>query len=274
MNHLIHSRNTPPAAGIADSIAGIAIPFTPATLGNLVNWCEPQNLAFTNPPTNNNIQWDDTIQVGEFYSGTFIQKLTAPIRDITTLNGHNVLTMLSSTVNEYVSWGITPGIENKQVYTFGGILRVDHAAVGYAHAFRCNGLGGCNGFACVRSNAGKLEVFTRTDNNVSITVTSTTTFNGAGWQVVIVQVDLTNGTARLIENGNDLNGAAAQNGVTWNAVNGTANLLNVALFAGYNQWWIGGLGEFFYYSDLKSNADINSLGNYLATKYGLSWVNI
>jgi hypothetical protein len=39
-------------------------------------------------------------------------------------------------------------------------------------------------------------------------------------------------------------------------------------------WWIGGLGEFFYYTDVKSIADINLLGNYFKTKYNLSWIDI
>jgi hypothetical protein len=36
----------------------------------------------------------------------------------------------------------------------------------------------------------------------------------------------------------------------------------------------GKMGEFFYYSDYKSNAVINQLGNYLAGKYALVWTNI
>lgn len=246
--------------------------FNPGDLGALTNWFKPETLVFTNPPTNNTIAWDDSIQTGEKYTGTFIESV--PTRIITLLNGHNVLICTTSTINEFVSYTTRTKLQ-KTKFTYGMIVKLDSSSGSiWNNAFRCSGLGGCNGFIGIGGDGtGKLRILSRSNNNQSSIADSVTTFNGNGWKVIIVQVDQSTGLCRLVEGGNDIvTTNALQDGITWTALSVQALLSHALSTPG--GWWIGGLGEMFYYSDLKSDADINKLGNYLADKYALTWVDI
>lgn len=200
-----------------------------------------------------------------------------PIRDlIDTLNGYNVLNQ----TNVFLIVNNNPAnllIGPADSLTSIGIMRATGqggTAPGQAHAMQDSpsnsmisvGLGG-------GGNNNNLRLICRTNNGQLVNIDGGN-FVGTGWQIVCWQYDAVTKTGKLIWGGN-----------TYTATNA---LMDIMIFTNptsvyylgcnYNiapyYDWQGYLGEFVEYTGIKTNAEINQLGNYFASKYGLTWVNI
>lgn len=161
-------------------------------------------------------------------------------------------------------------------FTSIGILKADGQGItppGQAHSMQDSpanstisvGLGG-------GGNNNNLRLICRSDNGQLVNIDGGN-FVGTGWKIVCWQYNWATFTGKLIVDGN-----------VYTQVN---NLMDAWLFTNptsvyyigvnYNlaPWypWDGEIGEFVEYGDIKSNADINLLGNYFA-RYGLVWTNI
>ena len=119
-------------------------------------------------------------------------------------------------------------------------------------------------------NGNLLQWNARTANGSTISLVSLTDFAAAGWQVVCVQWDIVTKSATMFEGGNILTGTD----LTMNTFPCTGGPYRLTNLVTLNAGWNGGLGEFFYYSDLKNVPTINTLGNYLANKHGISWTDV
>lgn len=99
-------------------------------------------------------------------------------------------------------------------------------------------------------------------------------FVGQGWQIVCWQYDVTTKTGKLIWGGNTFTGtnAAMDNLIFTNPTSVYYIGSNYNTFPYY--MWEGGIGEFVEYTGIKTNSEINKLGNYFANKYSLTWINI
>jgi len=146
-----------------------------------------------------------------------------------------------------------------------------------------------NTFHCFKPNTGNTRIeldangaghdtarFLLRTNNAQLVNVLGDVIYAQGWKIICWQWDHPNKTAKLIMNGNVFSGTNLLMDdfdfqiPTSTYVIGTrqdefGNLITPLT---------GKMGEFFYYSDVKSNAVINQLGNYLGNKYGLIWTNI
>jgi hypothetical protein len=157
-----------------------------------------------------------------------------------------------------------------------GIMRADGQgtpAPGQAHALSdapsnthiSVGLGG-------GGNNNNLRLICRSANGQLVNIDGGN-FVGQGWKIVCWQFDWATKTGKLIIDGVINTGTnALMNQWIFSPTYAYYLACNYAIVPYYN--WVGYIGEFVEYTGIKSNADINSLGNYFAGKYGLSWTNI
>jgi hypothetical protein len=199
-----------------------------------------------------------------------------PPTAITILNGFNVISIGNAFpgANQKGGLMLTGANEN---FTSIGIIRADGIGVappGQAHSMQDSpnpstislGLGG-GGFNT------NLRLIARSNNGQLINVDGGL-FVGQGWQIVCWLYDWTTFTGKLIWGGNTFTGT---NNLmdAWQFTNPASvyyigSNYNIAPFYP----WDGLIGEFVEYSGIKTNPEINQLGNYFALKYGLTWTAI
>ena len=122
-------------------------------------------------------------------------------------------------------------------------------------------------------NNNNLRLICRSNNGQLVNIDGGN-FVGTGWQIVCWQYDVTTKTGKLIWGGNTF---TSTNALMDNMIftNPTSNYYigcNYNIIPYYD--WQGYIGEFVEYTGLKTNTEINQLGNYFANKYGLVWTNI
>jgi hypothetical protein len=201
--------------------------------------------------------------------------LAPPANQIQTLNTFNVV----QTVNPLAQANNPAGLllAANDSFTSIGIMRADGQGVnppGQAHSMQDSpanstisvGLGG-------GGNNNNLRLVCRSDNGQLVNIDGGN-FVGTGWQIVCWQYDWTTFTGKLIINGVTNTGT---NVLMNNWVFGNPTSVYY-LGCNYNIppffEWQGYIGEFVEYTGIKTNAQINQLGNYFANKYGLVWTNI
>jgi hypothetical protein len=209
--------------------------------------------------------------------------LSANCPYIELLNTHNILRFQGSTAITFLG-AVTPlpFFQNlntqfwAQSFTAFGIMRQD-GAPSVSNTFHCFKPNTLSIMLLATTGAGfdVLRLSVLTSNNQFVVVDAGIILN-QGWKVVCWQWDHTNKRAKIVING-----------TVFSSVNVAMNTFDFRIptssyTVGQRQTeagtiispLTGKLGEFFYYNDVKSNADINSCGNYLADKYGLTWTNI
>lgn len=261
---------------IVNFVGGVGLAtFNPSKLPNLSVWYK--NDMFFNPPTNNLFRFNDFLNPGNGVQGALLRSV--PTRDLTTLNGFTVLNYTTNTAVDYVTQILNP---YNQLFltgsrTYGLIVRQDSSTAGRSciSARESSGAGAFSNFSFTQGTVlNKFTCFVRTQNSQNVIVNSITDFNGAGWQIVVVTFDFATKTLIMYENGNTISANnVLMDTFVWNAVSRIFGYQCTGS-APPGGWWIGGLGEFFIYSDVKSTVDVNQLGNYLATKYILTWINV
>jgi len=200
-----------------------------------------------------------------------------PIWDlIDTLNGYNVLDQTNVfLINNNNQANLLLAANDS--FTSIGILRangIGSSPPGQAHAMTdapsnshiSIGLGGGG----VNNN---LRLMCRSDNGQLVNIDGGLLV-GQGWKIVCWQYDWTTFTGKLIVDGNIFTGTNVLMN-NWLFTNPTSTYYvgcnyNIAPYYP----WDGLIGEFVEYTGIKSNADINQLGNYFANKYALVWTNI
>lgn len=231
---------------------------------------------YVHPPAGNTVfQFNDSINVNGL-QGALIESI--PNRQIQLLNGFNVLNYVTNSAAD-----IVPQITNPynqlflSEFTIGAILKQSGTTAGrHCLSMRGNFLpaGDLNFNSFTQGVvANKLSYFLRTNNGQSITVNSVTNWNGAGFQIVFVSYNSTTKTVTMYENGNTIAVTnALQDNLVYSVPNRYFSLMTNALNVP-GGWWIGGIGEFFYYSDVKNVSVINRLGKYFSLKYSLPFIN-
>jgi len=254
-----------------NGISGVGVHIDPTSFPGLFAWMDPSGLSHQAPST---LKWDDELDPTEGCQGAF--NLSPPNREISTLNGLNVIICLTSQATQYVVGKQRYYISPAGSFTGGFLLRQDGATAGRAcHSFRCSEAGGCFtvGQFTQGASGNKLTYTVRSPNTQQIALNSTTNLNGAGWFIVFITFDNTSKTLTMYEGGNTISGTnVAMDAFSYQANN------NYGLIQGSltppGGWWIGGVGESFYYSDVKSPGVINALGKYFQTRYNVAWTNV
>jgi hypothetical protein len=203
---------------------------------------------------------------------------------IEQLSGKNVIRLEGSLASTGFSAVTTlPFFQNinsgswAQSFTAMGIMREDGAPTDFNcfHCFKPN-----TGITVLRLMAAgaafdTLYFTVRTKNNEIINISNGVILN-QGWKIVCWQWDHPNKTAKLIVNGTVVSGTnlLMDDFDFLIPVSSYVMATDQDALGAFHYPLSGYMGEFFYYSDVKSNTVINRLGNYLATKYALVWTNI
>ena len=255
------------------TIGGGAIDFTPGDLPNLVSWFLPEDMDWLNKPLNDTLKWSDSKIPGGGVQGAARESI--PNVQIQSLNGYNVFNYLTHRIVDYVTniqAAPTPMI-NRTNFTAGYILKQSTAAAGLTcHQFRGSVLGS-NTVGLFLANGNLLRYYIRSNNAQTAIVDSVTNWNGAGYKIVFITFDYVTKTLTMYEGGNII---SVQNLLMDNfvyQVNAAYGFFQNAL-SPPSGWWVGGLGEFFLYNDVKSTARINLLGTYFSNKYALPWIPV
>lgn len=257
-----------------NGISGVGVPIDPDKFPNLVYWAKDTGLP-ANFAVGCNLTWQNHLADNALQGNMSFCTGGLPNNEIGTLNGRRVLIQ----VDPAATCLVTP-VNNTPLqlstFTIIGILRQDSSVAGRAMwASRCSGLGGCfTYFGLQQLASGKLQFFTRADNSQTAIVDSTTVIAGAGWQIIAVSFDPVAKTATMYENGNKIQTTnAAMNTFTFVPLSDMWSLNTNALSA-IGGWWVGGIGEFTIYNDVKTPGIINLLGTYYALRYNLTWLPV
>jgi len=257
----IKVKNTPGFGG--------GVPFEPSSLPLLQVWYKPENISgFFNPTCTGT--WTETY-FPEGMGGSVGDCIPPPTppNQRETLNGLNVLALNNAHFSGIAAIPATCFVSGVQ--TFIGILKLTNTGTKYCHVQYGN-LPATIPQISVRNNGNKLRVQMYADNSQLVQCDSVSNLAGSGWFIFAFKADVA--TAKnmiLYETGNTITSTNALMN-SWTKGGGqTRYLININTFAA---GWTGGLGEFIAYSDLKSTSDINKVAQYLAAKYGLSWINV
>jgi len=236
---------------------GVSKEVLPTSYPNLNNWFKPSGISC---PAGNFNDWVDEVQIGEKFTGSICTS-GSTCNCIGSFFGYDYLSADGTSV---VMSYTTPSKANLSTLTM--FFVISSNAINNSLCLNSKSLVGSSILAIRQATTGKLEFFTRTDNGETAIVASVNNFNGAGFKVVVVSYDLVSKKATMYEGGNTIS-------VT-NILMDTFLLDAFELNEHGTQYWTGGFLEMFQYSDIKNIAQINSLANYLASKYGLNWIDV
>lgn len=258
-------------------VGGFVPPFSPTDLTNLKNWFV-NNIAIGD--TGCILWWDyNTASDGQCSSPDNAHHFTfaTPQNQILTLNTYNVVGYNLPPIVFAPNNPASLLIGAMDSITTMAIFKADGQGVpapGQVHAMQDSpsnslisvGLGG-------GGSNNNLRFIVRTDNGQIINIDAGL-FVGQGWKIVCWTFNFATKTARIIFDGNSFTGNNAAMDV-FNFGNPTSTYYvscnyNIAPYYA----WDGQLGEFVEYTGVKTDSEINQLGNYFATKYGLTWTNI
>lgn len=258
---------------ILQSISFLPIPgvgFSPNNLPNLIHWFQPEGLrGGVIVPID--FEWDDAANLPFMETGSLADVTPPPpvVNGIGTLNGHNYLSLQGGFPTQ--NGGYTDTSAGAPSITVVGICSYEASAVLTRYLWDIKGavpaqfnmfVTDSNGFINLRAISADA-----TQNTVAHAVDKT----GTGFFIYIGTINNSNKTVTLYIDGTtttnqDLTQDNYEIGLTLCCIN-----ICTALPASQ---WVGNMGEWLFYSDVKSVADINLLGNYFAAKYSLTWTGI
>lgn len=246
-----------------NSFAGGVGQFSPGNLVNLQNWFKPAGISC---PAGNTNDWLDSQQSGEKMTGVSCISGTS----CNCIGALNSKQFLISDTNAASLMGYTDPTKANHIgsYTVGGILSSQGALSGVCWNNRTDV--GSTLMALQQDGAGKLVYFVRSTNGQTANPVSTTVWNGNGWKIFLATFDYVAKTSTLYEGGNTI---PVTNALMDNFVYATPAFYMNGANGGVSKW-LGNIGEFFIYTDVKTTAQINRLGNYLAGQYILTWTDV
>ena len=246
--------------------------FSPADLPNLFSWLK-NNIT---QDGFGNITWIN--EVHPTSSGIYPLFAAGNGCTITTLNGKNVLDCPGNNFQSGndVGGGIPSTVpifeQSNSSFTMGGII--DSTGISNGAFHRQSGVSNSQiSLQQLITGFVQLSIIDETGN--AILVNSPNQLSVAGWTIIFLRFNWATKLAEFIHGGSintdSLFGLGNVTFVYPDNLNG-AYTLNTRETVNFP--YTGGIGETFYYTDVKSDSDVNDLGNYLASEYNLSWTNI
>ncbi len=245
--------------------------FEPPDLPNLHYWFDSIGIRI-GVIIPSDFEWDDQQNLPAMLTGNLIDVTPPPpvVNGLTTLNGHDALSLQAGFGLQ--NGGYTVGGGMPASYTVAGIITIEDAVIVNNRVYwQIQAAGNAQSEFMSLTNAGTPFLRMISPNAQQCSVTHPVSKTGAGWFIYVGTVNSANKTVQLhIDGVTTSNQNLAQNnyiaGNSLAAINITGAVPQLPV--------IGNMGEFLFYSDVKNNADINSIGSYFANKYGLVWTSI
>lgn len=244
--------------------------FEPDDLPNLTDWFKPPDLFVPGIPTS--YQWDNSIQVGEFWAGDFFDVTPPPptVNGIFTVGGHNYMGTPGQFANQTGGYSIVGGIP-KTTFTWCGILYMVGLAAANRVVFQFTAPGNPQMDMLSLAASGQLTMRSIASNGQQNLCTDAVNRIGAGWFIAIATVDAATKTIHLYIDG--VNNSSTNLAADFFVAGTNSSISNYV--GAVPPWpWGGGIGEHIFYNDVKGIPDVNKLGNWFNTKYGFGWTDI
>ncbi len=230
------------------SLAGGAAPaFAPTDISNLALWLDADDTATITHTSGSVSQWDD--KSGNAYHAVQASGSSQPVTGTRTLNGLNVLDLDGS--NDFMT--LSSGL-------------YDFPAGANTVIFTCQSDTNAASQAFFRESAYRIEILGGTSQ--------VRMYNGSGQRVVN---DIDSALPGIIVARRDgtnltLNHSNGKSSTGTGATNATLSQLRLGT-AGFN-YFNGIFAEICVYKKSLSDAEVNQLGEYLGTKWGITWTAI
>ena len=236
--------------------------FTPADLSNLRMWHDASNTSSITHSSGVVSQINDLS--GNSFHGTQGDAPRQPTTNSDTVNGLNAITF--DTTDFLFVNALNPASADLTNFF---VCQVDASDNEFDSIWSLNN---ANDFQ-IDAGGGATFGFQYRHDNLG-TTTSPIAFNGGGStygtaHIYVVILDSTAGTVTLIRDGGTPHVLTGYNGNLSSNQN-----YHIMANRGLTQEVDGLFCEDAFYTDVKSTADLNSLGNALGTKWGISWTDI
>ncbi len=247
----------PMAGSIVDIESAGPPPFVPTNIAGLQLWLDAADTATITQAANLVSQWND--KSGNANHATQGTGVNQPTTNVRTINGRNVLDFDSS--NDFLN--LTTGLNSSSGQTFFVVFSNDTVTAARPLIGSNDTVAGpvirtstANLFGLVRPNVAVLL-------NGSPAIATTTNYIGAA-NYSTSGIDLyING----VSYGTSASSTTFTNGSTWIGGSGAVGPTPF-------NYHDGVIGEVIVYSGNLSNANKNLVGNYLSSKWGITWTGI